>query len=251
MYRKVLALLMIIIAVIYIGYTFHDHTKEIYIEQPFAVFTPVTETPVQTTEAASYDFITFSSKHVLDIDAVLQLPDYPTGCELISLTMALSYITGENVDTEILIDDYLTMSSNDFINGFMGDPRREDGGGCFPPVIVKCANEYLEDCHISLAAVDATGITCQEIFDCIDNGLPVIMWTTMYMGEPQKQNHFIESDGISYQWYISEHCVLVRGYNQNDNVFIINDPLAGEVERDIDEFMGISDDIGNLAVIIK
>lgn len=250
MYRKVLVLLAIIITVIYIGYSFHDHSKKVIIEQPSASFTPVTETPPQTAKADDYDFTAFTAKHILDIDALLQMPDYPTGCELISLTMVLSYITGETVDTEILIDDYLTLSVDDFTHDFMGDPRKEDGGGCFPPVIVRCANKYLKDCHMSLSAKDATGITCQEIFDCIDDGLPVIMWTTMYMEEPQLQNHFMEYDNKTYQWYTSEHCVLIKGYRPKDHVFIINDPLIGEVERDIDEFMKISDSIGNLAVII-
>lgn len=254
MYRKVLALIIVAIVILYIGYSIQDHTKEVIIDRPTITFTPVTDTPLEPDTNISdttYDFISFASEHVLDIEPILQMPEYPTGCELVSLTMALSYITGEKVDTDILIDDYLTFTANDFIKGFMGNPKSENGGGCFPPVIVKCANEYLSDCHISLVATDATGITRQEIYDTIDEGFPILMWSTMYMGEPTKKNHIITVDDKTYQWYVSEHCLVIKGYNLEKDVFIINDPLIGEVERDIDEFMEISDAIGNLAVIIK
>lgn len=254
MYRKVLVLLVMIITVIYIGYISHEHTEEVSVKQPSSAFTPVTETysgSLENDVEDTLDFISFSSEHVLDIQAVLQMPEYPTGCELISLTMALSYITQEQVDTDILIDDYLTMSPNDFVNSFMGDPRSESGGGCYPPFIAKCANEYLTDIHLHLQAEDVSGITRQEIFDYIDSGFPVIIWSTMYMEAPQMQNQIIETKDKTYQWYISEHCVLIKGYNTERNVFVINDPLIGETEQDIDKFMEISDYIGNLAVVIK
>ena len=254
MYRKVLALLVIIIAVIYVGYIAHDHAEDVVTIQPSAEFTPITEAPPETIRHSAeeaYDFITFQSEHLLDIKPILQMPDYPTGCELISLTMVLSYITGETVDTDILIDDYITITPNDFINGFMGDPRTSNGGGCFPPFIAKCANEYLADCHMTVTAQDASVITRQEILDSVDNGLPVLMWTTMYMEEPVLMNNIIQSNGKTYRWYISEHCLVVKGYNLQKNVFILNDPLQGEIEYDIDKFMEISDFIGNLAVTLK
>lgn len=255
MYRKVLALLIIMIVIIYITYISQDHTKEVIILQPSAALTQVDETPSATQFSLpadnTYDFISFSSEHVLDMAPLLQKPEYPTGCEIVSLTMALSYITQENVDADILIDDYLSFSASDFLKGFMGNPRSTEGGGCFPPVIANCANSYLADCHINLHAQDLSGITAQEIFNSIDEGFPVIMWSTMYMDAPQMRNHIIQSDGKTYQWYVSEHCVVVKGYDLEKNVFIINDPLIGEVERDIDEFMKISDAIGNLAVIIR
>lgn len=250
--RKVFALIAIISAAVWLAYITYEHAPD---DNTFALnATPVEETPPESTalqEESLYDFISFSSEHVLDIDAVLQMPDYPTGCEIVSLSMALSYITDEKVDIDILIDDFLSINDSDFIQGFMGNPRSPDGGGCFPSVIVKCANSFLHDSHLELTAADASGITLSEIYETIDSGFPVLMWTTMYLEEPQLTNHIIHRDNTTYQWYISEHCVLVKSYNPENKVFIVNDPLVGETEYDIEKFMEISDIIGNLAVIIQ
>lgn len=250
--RKVFVLAAIILAAVWLAYIAHEYAPD---DITFTLnVTPVEETQPESTvseEEPLYGFISFSSEHVLDIDAVLQMPDYPTGCETVSLSMALSYITGEKVDIDSLIDDYLPKDEHDFTEGFTGDPRSESGGGCFPPAIVKCANAFLDDNHIGLAATDASGITLKEIYETIDAGFPVIMWTTMYLEEPQLTSYVIRHDGNTYQWYISEHCILVKGYCPEKGVFVVNDPLVGETEYDIGKFMEIWDIIGNLAVIIQ
>lgn len=255
MYRKYIALILVIFLAIGIFFYANRYGSILFIipteteEVTEAVITPVTEA-YSITDSDAYDFIAFKSDHVIDIDPILQNPDFPTGCELVSLTMALSYITEESVDTNILIDDYITLYSDNFATGFMGNPRSVDGGGTFPPAIAKCANDYLTDAHINLIALDATGIELKQILNYIDAGFPIIMWTTMGMTEPTWRENFAEYGSTQYQWYISEHCVLVKGYDLEKNVFIINDPLVGEVERDIDDFMEISDSINNLAVLI-
>lgn len=259
---RVFILIAIILAAVWLAYIAHEYTPDNInitlnaapVEAAQSETEPQTETEPETAvlqEEPLYGFISFVSEHVLDIDAVLQMPDYPTGCETVSLSMALNYFTGEQVNIDILIDDYLPMDDYDFTQGFIGNPRSSDGGGCFPSVIVKCANKFLDDNHISLTAEDVSGITVNKIFATIDAGFPVLMWTTMHLEEPQHTNHVVQHDGITYQWYISEHCVLVKGYDSEKNVFIINDPLEGETEYDIGKFMEISDFIGNLAVIIQ
>lgn len=252
MSRKfVIPLVLILTAILFI-YT--PESLSIEVEQPTISAIPVIEYESGSTSKPvdkTYDFISFKSEHLLDIEPILQMPEYPTGCELVSLTMALSYVTGTEVDTETLIDDYITLYSSNFLTGFMGDPRSENGGGCFPPAIAKCANEYLADSHIKLTATDETGLMKEQIMGLIDAGFPVLIWTTMYMSEPQQRNTSAEYRGKTYNWYVSEHCVLAVGYDLEKNVFIINDPLEGQVERDIDEFMKIHDKIGNYAVIIS
>lgn len=255
MYRKYIALILLVFTAIGLFFYTNRHGSILFFISTEseavteAVFTPVTET-YSITNSDTYDFISFQSDHVIDIEPILQNPDFPTGCEIVSLTMVLSYITQETVDTNVLVDDYITLYSDNFATGFMGDPRSVDGGGTFPPAIAKCANDYLTDAHINLIALDATGIELKQILNYIDAGFPIIMWTTIAMKEPSWRENFAEYGSTTYQWYISEHCVLVKGYDLEKNVFIINDPMVGEVERDIDEFMEISDAINNLAVLI-
>ncbi len=253
--RRIFVLAAIVLAAFWLAYIAQKYATGDTIFTLNA--TPVEETqPVPSVSDISqeeqlYGFISFASEHVLNIDAVLQMPDYPTGCETISLSMALNYITGERIAIDTIIDDYLPIDEHDFTEGFTGDPRSANGGGCFPTAIVKCANAFLNDNHIALTAADASGITLDEIFETIDAGFPVLMWTTMYLEEPQLTSHVVHRNGNTYQWYISEHCVLIKGYNQKKDTFIVNDPLVGEVEYDIETFMNISDIIGNLAVIIQ
>lgn len=263
MYRRIIILLLVIVLAIFIGYIGKDsNVLETFLsgssENETVETTSNTEnsteiltTEIETTEDTTYDFISFASEHVLDIEPILQMPEFPTGCESVSLTMALNYITCQSIDPGIVIDNYLPKSdAGEFVNTFFGDPRSTDGGGCYPPAILKAANDYFKDNDISLYALDATGINAEQIKHYIDNGFPILIWTTMYMGKPQLNEMYQEYNGTTYQWYTSEHCVLIKGYDPEKNVFIINDPLIGEVERDIDKFMEISDLIGNLAAII-
>lgn len=257
--RKIIVLIAVIITACYLAYTAQTVLTDSKIDD--TTQTTSTTGPdgnisgpaafTKSKEELPYSFISYQSEHILDIDAILQMPDYPTGCEIVSLAMVLQYITGETISIDTLIDDYLKMNDHDFITGFMGDPRRSDGGGCFPPVIADCANRFFADNHINLTASDASGITLDNLYEMIDAGFPVLMWTTMYLEEPQFTSHILESGIKTYQWYISEHCVLVKGYDIERNILVVNDPLSGETEYDTETFMDISDRIGNLAVIIQ
>lgn len=254
MYRKVLSLIIIIFATIFVVMFGHIHIISPEVQEITINSTPVAETlpaNFNNNPTESNNFIKFRSEHVLDIASILQNPEYPTGCEITSVAMALRYITGTEVDIDILIDDYLPFSSvGNFVEGFTGNPRSRDGGGCYPPAIVKCINDYLNDMHMNVHAFDASGITLDDIKEYIDQGFPVLMWTTMNMREPRFINHTVTHNGRTFQWYVDEHCVLVIGYDEDRNVLIVNDPLEGSVERDMDAFMEISDFIGNFAVVV-
>lgn len=260
--RKIFVLIAVIITAVYLAYIAqtsspdNEGTPSLTLSAvPVEETAPPERVPVQEQDREIAEqtpsFISFKSEHILDIDPVLQMPDYPTGCEIVSLTMALRYFTGLQVSVDTLIDDYLSTTDNNFIIGFMGNPRSADGGGCYPPVIVNCANRYFADNHMQLTASDASGITTSELYRTIDAGFPVLMWTTMYLGEPTFIGPVQHYNGKTYEWYISEHCILVKGYIPEENLLVVNDPLIGETEYDVETFMKISDTIGNLAVIIQ
>lgn len=194
-------------------------------------------------------FVEFEKEHVILSEPILQFPDYPTGCEIVSLTMALRYVTKTEVSTDDLIDNYLSYHENDYTVGFVGNPRSESGAGCFPPVITKCANSYFRQNGYTFKAMDVTGSTIEDLFYYIDKGLPIVIWGTMYMKAPGYAPYSVTHDGRAYRWYFPEHCLLLKGYNDERNVFILNDPLQGEIEVDMDLFEKIFNTIGNLAII--
>lgn len=255
MYRKILSLFAVVVIAALLIMFGHIEIKSPELQEVTINSTPVVETlPANFNgngSSGAYNFISFRDEHILDIESRLQKPKYPTGCEITSVAMALSYITQTEVDIDMLIDDYLPFTAvGNFVEGFTGHPRSTEGGGCYPPAIVKCINEYLNDMHINVHAFDASGITLQNMKDYIDQGFPVLMWTTMHMRQPRFINRTATHNGRTWQWYVDEHCVLVIGYNEERGVLYVNDPLDGFVERDIDDFMEISDFIGNFAVVI-
>lgn len=186
----------------------------------------------------------------LDVPEVYQEPELPNGCESVSLTMALMY-EGFNLEKTTIADEYLIYSDDDDLGkGYVGDPKTYEGTGCFPPILEDTANEFLKEKKSDKKAEDISGLEFEELFHYLSQEIPVIVWGTMYMEEPWFTEYTYERDGITYTWYNNEHCVVLSGYNQETGTVTVNDPLEGIVERNMDEFKGIYDEIGRYAVVV-
>ena len=149
----------------------------------------------------------------LDVNVIYQFPDMPSGCEVTSLTMVLNYM-GINVTNKYLADNYLDSSTYGMSESF---------------VISESSKEQL------------IGYLC-------DNK-PVIIWNTQDM-----QPTYIEEyklNGYKFTWRGNEHCVVLCGYNEEDNTFEIADSIAGKVRRDADTFFKRYEDMLSQAVIIN
>jgi len=84
-----------------------------------------------------------------------------------------------------------------------------------------------------------------------DNCTPVMVWTTMFMEPVEFTGEYGVLDGKEYKWYKSEHCVVISGYDLDKGVITVNDPMEGIVERNIDEFKAIYNEIGQYAVVVS
>lgn len=185
----------------------------------------------------------------LTVDELLQKPELPTGCESVSLTALLKYYGFNDLDKSYIADNYLIYSDVDSRYGFTGDPHSTKAGGCFQNIIQQTANNFLSDRNSNLIALDMSGIDLNNIYALLDNETPLLMWTTISMKEPsidQSDNYMGD-----YTFYRYEHCVMVYGYNLQDNVFYVMDPIDGLVERNIDDFYDIFCKIGKYAMIIQ
>ena len=70
---------------------------------------------------------------ILDVEAIYQEPELPTGCESVALTMLLQY-EGFELDKTTIAEEYLIYSENwNFDEGYVGDPASYEGAGCFHP----------------------------------------------------------------------------------------------------------------------
>ena len=179
----------------------------------------------------------------LNVDEILQYPELPTGCEVTSLTMALNY-HGYLIDKEELFNNYLLYSSEDYPVGF-------NGSCMWPPAIVDMVNNFMMDNEDERIGIDKTGTDLLELLKYIDKGIPIIVWVN------DTYSSLIEYDGNEfyyedkfYKSYWGEHCIILKGYDLDNGVVIVNDPLSGELEIDIELFDSVYNACGKYAVII-
>lgn len=186
----------------------------------------------------------------LEVPLVYQEPELPTGCESVALTMLLLY-EGFDLDKTTIADEYLLYSkSGDFSEGYVGDPYSNDGAGCFPPSLAETANLYLEKNDSGKRAVNLSGRSFEKLLQYIADGIPVAVWTTISMSDTSFYEEGFEEDGISYNWYDNEHCVVLSGYDLVKRTLTVNDSLDGVVIRDLDSFEYLYDIIGRFAIVI-
>ncbi len=184
----------------------------------------------------------------LDVNVIYQFPDMPSGCEVTSLAMVLNYI-GIDVTNKYLADNYLDSSTYDMSESFVGSVYDDNSFGCFAPVIVRTANDFFEDNNYQYEAVNVSESTKEQLIGYLCDNKPVIIWNTQDM-----QPTYIEEynlDGYKFTWRDNEHCVVLCGYNEEDNTFEIADSIAGKVRRDADTFFERYEDMLSQAVIIN
>lgn len=187
----------------------------------------------------------------LEVPNVLQNPELPTGCESVALTMTLMY-EGFSLEKTTIADEYLVYTENDNLaEGYYGDPHSDNGAGCFPPALIKTADLYLDSQQSDLQGVDLTGVSLRDLFAYVAGDMPVIVWNTMYMDEPYFTGEEFSLNGTTYRWYSTEHCVVLSGYDLDQGIVYINDPLEGIVERNLEAFEAYYDEIGRFAMVIQ
>ena len=102
----------------------------------------------------------------LDVEAVLQNPELPTGCEITSLDTVLRY-NGFDIDKVELCENYLTVdyyATYTFDEAYIGDPKSATGFGCYSPVITETANKFFSENDDSWKALDISGTSLQGLF---------------------------------------------------------------------------------------
>lgn len=188
----------------------------------------------------------------LEVPEILQNPELPTGCESVALTMALQYegieLSKTTIAREFLI--YNRETDNTAL-GYVGDPFSEEGAGCFAPAIAATAADFFQDQELDYTVYDITDSSINELLSYVAADTPVVVWTTMYMSEPEFTREDGEYGGRIYHWYRQEHCVVLSGYDLESNTLQINDPLEGIIDRDKDEFERIYNLTGRNAVVVK
>lgn len=178
-----------------------------------------------------------SSFLINDFQMIYQNPELPTGCEVTSLAMLLQFL-GYHVDKMELADNYLTKAdfrTASIYDAFIGNPRWTNSYGCFSPVIVECAVSYLKEQNTRLKIYNYTGSEFSTLLRQVANGHPCVVWTTISLLEPSPADKWIVDDEIC-QWYSQEHCMVLIGYDLEQNQVTAADPLHGIKTYDLTLF---------------
>ena len=179
--------------------------------------------------------------NILDAPWLDQHEKWPTGCESVSASLALQFL-GFGVDPDFFIDRCLPVADTPRCEEgiwrgpdprlfYPGDPRTEDGWGCFAPAVRRGIETCAALRGYRLRAAEVYGKTLAALFrDEIDEGRPVIVFATMGMAKPRESRRWlIDGTGETYVWKTPMHCLLLTGYDGDFAVF--SDPLAEAVTR--------------------
>ncbi len=169
----------------------------------------------------------------------MQMPDYPTGCEIVSLQNAL-----EGFGLGLTFDEVYALfdrSEHDFVNAWWGSPYGS-GGAVYPPGMVAAANRGLEGSGHS--AADATGCGLDGISACLDDRGLAIAWITTDMEPPRFTGWALGK----WLMYANEHCAVV--YDMGDGKIFLQDPLHGDVSYPIEDFLEVWEACGSMVVTI-
>lgn len=182
------------------------------------------------------------------VPEIYQKPELPTGCESVALTIALEHY-GFTPDKTTIADYYLPYGYN-YIWNYVGDPYSDSGACIMAPGLSNAANAYLTDQGSTLYARDITGFEFTDLYKLVEEGYPVVVWTTMYMQEPSLSGSTFWYNGRGYEWYWNEHCVVLCGYDETTGTVTVSDPLDGIVQRDAATFEYIYNLTGQNALVI-
>jgi len=167
---------------------------------------------------------------MLDVIEYCQYPDYPTGCESVSLYMLLDYY-GVNVRVDDIYD-LLPMGAQpyDDANGvrhganpereFVGNPRSEYSYGVFNDPIAGVAEQFKPGVKTE------RGASIDKIKAILDTGNPVLAW---YVSAPMRDIMYrwswVDEENVLVHWPGGEHAVVICGYD--DTSLTYRDPNAG------------------------
>lgn len=191
------------------------------------------------------------SRHVIGMEAILQNPELPAGCEITSLAAVFNYL-GLDADKCDLSDNYLAKGEVGTVEmnaAFIGNPREAGSYGCFAPVIVECAASYIADNNSSLKVYNLTGSNFTSLFHLIADDKPVIVWTTINL-LPSTITATWEINENTVFWQSQEHCVVLCGYDYEKSTVTVADPLNGITEYDMGLFITRYNELFKQAVCI-
>lgn len=122
---------------------------------------------------------------------------------------------------EIVYDDKGKMHNASPYEYFIGNPNDYDSYGCYAPVIVNAINKAVKstDYHCENTSGESLDYLMQKY---VSNNIPVLIWVTINMREPNKGDSWYLENGEVFVWTAGEHCMVLVG--EDDSGYYLLDP---------------------------
>lgn len=142
----------------------------------------------------------------------------------------------------------------------MGNPRIQKGINCgfyvWTAPIVDACNRYIDDHDQQIGnerrLKDISGSSFDDLKQYIVSGRPVAVWVTIGFVEPQYQKYtWVSEYGNQVKVRKNVHCLVMTGYNEQENIVYLADPLGKNQEISEERFNYIWNAMGNRAVTIE
>lgn len=196
---------------------------------------------------------------LIGVPLILQKPELPNGCEIVSLASILNYL-GYDINAGDLSDKYLAKSPFYRKNGklygadpdkaFSGDPRDPGGWFVYAPPTVKAGQAYIDEVGGKHNVIDITGSTEEQVMAYVEKGIPVGIWATRDLS-PAKYNYgwYLEETDDYFEAATNLHCMVIHGY-VGDQLYVM-DPLEGDMIYDKATFFMSYHTLGSRAMIVE
>ncbi|MBQ3791546.1 MAG: C39 family peptidase [Clostridia bacterium] len=165
----------------------------------------------------------------LEVENILQHPDLPNGCEVVSLAIVLHYLN-YRIDPMDLYLNYMPRSifeRGDPWTTYVGEAT-DIGLGCYAPCVVETGNSYFSSVMSSRQVLDVSYKDLDEYESMIERGYPVILWGTLWMIQDDSiYSRYMVGDK-QIEWLAYSHCLVLIGYTEKTYIFC--DPVAGVIE---------------------
>lgn len=239
-----------------------------------------TTTTVTTTSPPQYLVSSLPDSHQIPVTALSQYPELPTGNEITSLTMVLNHL-GFEVTKEILANNFLTCAEPGeatFSQAFIGSPFDSSGYGCFSQVIIDTAQKYLKSQNSGRYVKTLNADNFDDLLYQVASNYPVLVWCSQDL-EPINEEYCFTiygsreetpavttapAEGASEEittttqaetrtdvyWITNSTCVVLTGFDLENNTVTVIDPAQGEVTYNMEMFKSSYNALYKQAVII-
>lgn len=186
--------------------------------------------PVMTSKPEQYP-----RSKVIDVPFIGREPDYPCGCEGVSAVMLMNYY-GVDIDVDSFFGGVLDMFpftyseytgryyGEDMDRYYVGDPTSVLGKGCFAPVIKTaiekvCGDEYIAAVEQGYMVADLEEKYLKKL------SCPILLWATVSMRDTYAGTKWtISRTGGTFTFPAYMHCLVLVGYDDDENLYYFNDP---------------------------